>query len=67
MLMCGEVLLLSMVINGCNLYFAITLSNSSGECRVLADHHQATAVKVPVTDGPLHGQAGSDIPEKRGS
>ena len=56
--LCPQVLLLSMVINGCNLYFAITLlpfmavqvtclyivEHFSGECRVLADHHEATTI-----------------------
>ena len=37
----------------------------SGECRMLADHHQTVAIEPPVTDGPLLRQAEADSPEQR--
>ena len=39
----------------------------SGECRVLTHHHQATGIKVPVTVGPLFGQANRDLCMQRRS
>lgn len=43
------------------------VENFSGEFRVRVDHHQAIAIKIPDTYGPLLRQADADLPERRRS
>lgn len=38
-----------------------------GKCGVPVDHHQATAIKVLVTAGPLLRQTDTDLQEERRS